>query len=109
MLFVVMCFLVVVCVLMFSPSLCKLLHLHTNKHIYKHKTHKQLRETNKHKNKHNKQKYIISQPEPERYLFAVGSWAGYPVFLYCYIFLEACLCYLCYVTLFNDLCLYVFA
>ena len=29
------------------------------------------------------QKYIISQPEPEIYLFAVGSRAGYPVFLFC--------------------------
>ena len=42
------------------------------------------------------QKYIISQPEPEIYLFAVGSRAGYPVFLLLFfVFLEAFLLYVC--------------
>ena len=41
--------------------------------------------------KKKKQKNIISQPEPERYLFAVGSRAGYPVFPFVlmFFFLEA--------------------
>ena len=42
-------------------------------------THKKLRDKHKQQKQH---KYIISQPEPERYLFAVGSWDGYPVFLF---------------------------
>ena len=49
-------------------------HIKTN-----NKNIKKLREN--HKTQTTKQNYIISQPEPERCLFAVGSWAGYPVFL----------------------------
>ena len=63
--------------LLFSPSLFKLLHLQSKQHIYKQKQ----KTRRKHLKKHTKHKYIISQPEPERYVFAVGSWAGYPVFL----------------------------
>ena len=33
----------------------------------------------KHEIKKEKQKYMISEPTPERYLFVVGSRAGYPV------------------------------
>ena len=54
--------------------------------IYNRKTHintyiniTKTRQTHKHKQ--NKHKYMISQPEPERYLFAVRFWAGYPGFL----------------------------
>ena len=45
----------------------------------------------------------MSQPEPEIYLFAVGSWVGFPVFLIVYVvvFLEAVLFYLC-------VCMFVF-
>ena len=40
-----------------------------------------------------KKKTEISQPEPERYLFAVGSRAGYPVFMFVVLFLEfVCFC-----------------
>ena len=49
--------------------------IYNRKHTYKNinTKHKQLRE----KHKANKTtKYIISQPEPERYLFVVGSRAG---------------------------------
>ena len=42
-------------------------------------THKQLRDKHKQQTQH---KYIISQPEPDKYLFAVGSKAGYLVFLF---------------------------
>ena len=63
---------------MFSPSCVKLLHLQSkNTQI---KTNKMIRL--KYCLKKNKHNYIISQPEPERRFFAVGSWAGYPVFLF---------------------------
>ena len=61
-------------------------HTHTNI-----TTHKQLREKQK---QQKQQKYIISQPEPERYLFAVGSWAGYPVVQLFSVCLEAFLLWL---------------
>ena len=41
-------------------------------------THKKLRDKHKQQKQH---KYIISQPEPDKYLFAVGSKAGYLVFM----------------------------
>ena len=72
--FVYFCF-----VLMFSPSLFKLLHLQSKNTYNNITTHKQVSITKKQvfKNKHlKKQKYIISQPETEIYLFAVGSRAG---------------------------------
>ena len=77
------------------------------------KKHKQNRTTRrKHKTKHINTGYPaheppreISQPEPERYLFAVGSWAGYPVFLLCFMFFFEFLCG-CFMSLFV---LYVFA
>ena len=62
---------------MFSPSLFQQTHITTNKNNNK------LEEQQKHINK----KIKITQPEPERYLFAVGSRAGYPVFLFCLFFL----------------------
>ena len=42
-------------------------------------THKKLRDKHKQQKQH---KYIISQPEPDKYLFAVGSKAGYLVFTF---------------------------
>ena len=42
-------------------------------------THKKLRDKHKQQKQH---KYIISQPEPDKYLFAVGSKAGYLVFMF---------------------------
>ena len=68
-----------VCFLVFSPSLFHLLHL-LSKHTYNNKI------TYKSFEKKHKKKY---QPEPERYLFAVESRDGYPVFLFCFVFLEA--------------------
>ena len=96
--FYVLLLLFVMLFCMFSPSLFKLLHLQSKKsHIktfeYKKKTLKASRKTWKQKRK---QKYIISQPEPERYLFAVGSRAGYPVLL------------LFYVVFFSKLCCFIF-
>ena len=41
-------------------------------------THKKLRDKHKQQKQH---KYIISQPEPDKYLFVVGSKAGYLVFM----------------------------
>ena len=84
---------------MCSPSLFKLLHLQSNKTHQQQKTHDKLRETitNKH---HQTHKYIISQLEPERYLFAVGSRAGYPVFLLFVCFLEAFLFLFFFVVVF---------
>ena len=89
-LFHVCCFM---SVFQFSPSLCKVLHLQSNKHIQTQKTTKTRLSENIQKKKTNKHKYIISQPEPERYVFAVGSWAGYPVFLLL-MFLSKLFCYI---------------
>ena len=100
--YVVLCF-----CLMFSPRLFKLLHLQSNKHIQKQTIQ------NFEKNNIKQQKYIISQPEPERYLFAVGSRAGYTVFLlFFYVFLEAfpfylcfCFCCFCFSLVYLSVCL----
>ena len=93
-------------VFLFSPSLFKCLHLQsTNTHIttLTHKT-TNIKKNNFEKNINTeKQQYIISQPEPERYLFAVGSRAGYPVCLFlllfsklfCFIAVSLCVC-LCF-------------
>ena len=55
--------------------------VYNRKNTYKNRKHRTTqRKTEKHK------KTEISQPEPERYLFAVGSRAGYPVFLLCFLF-----------------------
>ena len=91
------CFSVYFCVLfMFSPSLFKLLHLQSNKNTYTNKANINSFEKNVNIKKQ-KQKYIISQPEPERYLFAVGSRAGYPAFLlFMFLFvIEAFLLFCC--------------
>ena len=58
--------------------------------IYKNINNKlSTRRTHKQQQTDKQQTYIISQPEPERYSFAVGSWAGYPVFmLFVYLFIE---------------------
>ena len=50
--------------------------IYNRNNTYKNRTNIKSFEKNK--------KNIISQPEPERYLFAVGSRAGYPVFLFCF-------------------------
>ena len=58
-------------------------------------------------------KYIISQPEPEIYVFAVGSWAGYPVFQFCcvsrsfcgFVDLSSCLL-VCACLVFLSCCIY---
>ena len=66
----------------FSPSLFKFLHLQSTNNTYTNKTNRKSFEKNI-KKQHKQQKtqtIIISQPESERYLFAVGSRAGYPVF-----------------------------
>ena len=73
----------------FSHSVFKLLHLQSKNNIQKQKEQqKELREkhTKRKTLKRKQQKYIISQPEPERYLFLVGSRAGYPVFLFVLFF-----------------------
>ena len=52
---------------------------------------------NKQNNKNNKNTLKtteISQPEPEIYLFAVGSRAGYTVFLFCFMFFFEFFCFL---------------
>ena len=70
------CFLFVLCVRLVYWSFCIYNRTHTYRNIRKQQTTRR-----KHQTTTEQQKYIISQPEPERYLFAVGSWAGYPVFL----------------------------
>ena len=88
----------------------KLLHLQsTNTHI---NTLKQTHKTNS-KNNRTTEKTEISQPEPERYLFAVGSRAGYTVFLLFMIFFEflcCCFCFclfvLCFRLVFLSVCIY---
>ena len=60
-------------------------------HLQSNKTHIQTDKTEQLKGKQQKtlnKKTEISQPEPERYLFAVGSRAGYPVFLFFMLFFE---------------------
>ena len=51
----------------------------------------------------------MSQPGPEIYLYAVGSWAGYPV-MFAYVCLEACLLFLCCVLcvrlVYSSFCIY---
>ena len=77
--YVCSCLLLFMCLL----SSFKLLHLQS-KHIQQTcNKQKRLRETHT-----IKLKYIIFQPEPARYLFVVGSWAGHPVFLDVVFFLE---------------------
>ena len=49
--------------------------IYNRKNIYKNIT----KQNNSKENKKTLKKTEISQPEPERYLFAVGSRAGYPV------------------------------
>ena len=54
--------------------------MYNRNNTYKQIKHISIFETNK---KHETQQtYIILQPEPEIYLFLVGSRAGYPVFLF---------------------------
>ena len=57
---------------------------------------------------------MISQPEPERYLFAVGSRAGYLVFLFvhgflsklfCFMSVSFCLCF-CFRLVYLSFCIY---
>ena len=50
-------------------------------------THKKLRDKHKQQKQH---KYIISQPEPENCLFAVGTKAGYPVSMFLFKCLFSC-------------------
>ena len=73
--FVMFCCLFLSVVFLFSPSCFKLLHLQSKNNTYKHikQNITTRRKTEQHKIAE------ISQPEPERYLFAVGSSAGYPV------------------------------
>ena len=106
------CFMVVLCFLcMCSPSLFKLVHLQSNTQIQKQNNKQQILDENIiWKRKTKKQKYIISQPEPERYLFAVGSWAGYRVFLvvffsklFCFVYVFVCV--LCFRLVYSSFCL----
>ena len=66
-----LCYIVVFCFRLVYLSFCICNRKNTCNNITKKNTRRQ-----------KKHKYIISQPEPEKYLFAVGSWAGYPVFLF---------------------------
>ena len=74
-----------------------------NRKTHKHIKHKKKKTTRRKQTKQkNKQKYIISQLETERYLFAVGSWAGYPVSMF------LCLCFSrSFSVLFFCFCLFV--
>ena len=96
---------------MFSPSLFKLLHLQSNKtHVTTTQQQQQQRLGENRTTNRNIKKCIVSQPEPERYLFAVGSWAGYPVFLLFLLFLLfSKLFYLISVCLFVCFSVYVSA
>ena len=94
----VVCYVYLCLCLMFSPSIFKLLHLRSNdthKHIKQNIT--TLRTTEQHKTKPTQTE--TSQPEPERYLFVVGSWAGYPVFLFVLLFLELFCLLFCFILL----------
>ena len=79
---------------MFSPSLFKLLHLQSKNTYKNRKTNR----TTGRKTKKQPETTEISQPEPERYLFAVGSRAGYPVFLFFLMFFLEFLCFFLYVS-----------
>ena len=59
---------------------------------------------NNSKNNRNNRKNKISQPGPERYLFAVGSRAGYLVFLFIYVFLRVCFCLFLLCFMFSPSC-----
>ena len=75
-----------------------------NKHIYTQNKQNKLGEIIGTK-KQSKHKHIISQPEPEIYLFAVGSCAGYPGFrcllmfffskLFCFMYALMCFVFMC--------------
>ena len=69
-------------VFLFSLSLFKLLHLQSTTTHIQHTTNRTtLRKTENKTLKTQNTTTEISQPEPEIYLFAVGSRAGYPVFM----------------------------
>ena len=106
---------------MFSPSLFKLLHVQSKTYIYIYihtymkQTKQTIIKTEKHKHTRNitKKNKKISQPEPERYLFAVRSRAGYPVFLCLLCFSLSCFvcvyvyfcCFVCFRLVFLSFCL----
>ena len=79
-------------VLMFSPSLFKRLHLQSNKtHI---KTTKTNRTTRRQTLTNRKNRNLPARPL-EIFVCRGGSWAGYPVFLFC-----------CFMFFFELLCLF---
>ena len=107
-----MLFVVSFCVLCFRlVFIFKCLHLQPQKHTYKHINTNIITLITKHNNSEKQTHTEISQPEPEIYLFAVGSWAGYPVFIYvCFVlFFEllflfsVSLCILCFRLVFLTL------
>ena len=78
-LFCLCLFLCVVCFRLVYLSFCIYNRTNTYKHIQTNKqttTRRQQQKHNKHRNT------LFPQPERERYLFAVGSWAGYTVCLF---------------------------
>ena len=85
---------------MFSPSLFKLLHLQSNKHVYKHNTkQKNSKENIKQTGKNNI--HLPARPL-EIFIFRGGSWAGNHVFQFLFkMFFFECLCFL-------FLCLFLF-
>ena len=89
-----------------SHILVKLLHSQSKTTHINTLNNKQQLGDNINTNINKKHKYMISQPEPEKYLFAVGSWAGYPVFLCCYVFFSKLFCFM-YVVVY--VVLFVFA
>ena len=86
----VVCCLFVCCYLSFVAYTCKRLT-----RLGKHKTVKRKTNNLREKQQH---KIQLIQPEPERYLVAVGWWAGgCTIFCVCLIFSKVSVCFFCFV------------